>query len=212
MELAMIRYNEDGLVPTIVQDANTGAVLMMAWMNEEALRLTLETGLCHYFSRSRKKLWKKGETSGHFQHVRSVRYDCDGDCVLVGAVQDGVACHTGEYSCFHHTLLEEEGLPAGSCVLRALYDVIGDRRAHPKEGSYTNYLFEKGIDKICKKVGEEAAEVIIAAKNRNPDEVRYEVADLIYHILVLLTEQGVPVDDVFRELAKRHKPVSTDKD
>lgn len=207
MDLSKIKFNEKGLVPAIVQDHESGRVLMMAWMNEESLRLTLDTGLCHYYSRSRQTLWKKGETSGHFQHVQWLGYDCDGDCLLVRVRQDGVACHTGAYSCFFNELKAGDGAPpSDSRILQTVYDVITDRRDNPKEGSYTNYLFDKGIDKMCKKVGEEAAEVIIAAKNRDPGEVRYEAADLLYHLMVVLVEQGVSLSDIYGELAGRHVP------
>lgn len=205
MEAPDIRYNDQGLVPAIVQD-EAGQVLMLAWMNEEALRLTLETGLCHYYSRSRQRLWKKGETSGHVQHVLSVATDCDRDSLLLRVRQEGVACHTGARSCFFDAILPgEEGPAADSEILEKVYDVICHRRIHPREGSYTNYLFDKGIDKMLKKVGEETAEVIIAAKNSSADELRYEVADLLYHLSVVLAERGLSWPDVYRELAGRYK-------
>lgn len=195
-----IRYDERGLVPAIVQHAYTGEVLMQAYMNQEALKLTLETGKATFFSRSRQQLWVKGETSGNTQQVTSVAADCDGDCILVKVLPAGPACHTGERTCFHNEIARMA--PDGH-ILDRLKAVIEDRRIHPKEGSYTNYLFDKGVDKICKKVGEESAEVIIAAKNRVHDEVQYEAADLIYHLLVLLTEQEVPLEDIWAELEKR---------
>lgn len=202
--LEKVKYNHHGLVPAIAQDVESGRVLMMAWMNEESLKLTLETRRAHYFSRSRKKLWLKGETSGHFQDVVDMALDCDGDTILMRVHQTGAACHNGTFSCFEQPMLEsEEEIGCDSRVLQELYGVIADRQKNPKEGSYTNFLFEKGIDKICKKVGEEAAETIIAAKNRSKDEVTYEVSDLMYHLMVLLVEQGVSLQDIYRELADR---------
>lgn len=197
-----VKFNSHGLLPAIAQDARTGKVLMQAYMNKEAYDLTLETGYAHYYSRSRQKLWKKGETSGNVQKIVSVSLDCDGDSVLLQVEQTGVACHTGEYSCFFNTVQEKERI-ANSSLLYELYDVIADRKINPKEGSYTNYLFEKGIDKILKKVGEENAEVIIASKNPGTDELRYEAADLIYHLLVLMNEKGLSLTELFTELQSR---------
>jgi phosphoribosyl-ATP pyrophosphohydrolase/phosphoribosyl-AMP cyclohydrolase len=204
MEKLDSKYNDAGLVPAIAQDAQTGEVLMQAYMNEEAARLTLETGYAHYYSRSRRTLWKKGETSGHLQKLVSFALDCDGDCVLLRVRQTGPACHTGARSCFFNLVREDESVKNAS-LLYELYDLIADRRANPKEGSYTNYLFEKGIDKILKKIGEEAAEVIIAAKNAGTDELRYEAADLLYHLLVLMNEKGLAPEELFAELASRRK-------
>ena len=205
MDLSMIRWNEQGLVPAIAQDAVDGTVLMLAWMNEESLRLTLETGYANYFSRSRQQLWKKGETSGHVQEVLAVKYDCDADAILLTVRQTGPACHTGARSCFFNDLkkADEDELPATSHILEQVYRVIEDRKAHPQEGSYTNYLFEKGIEKICKKVGEEASETIIAAMKNSKEEVTYEVADLLYHLLVLCYDRGVTPADLWDELARR---------
>ncbi|WP_207721622.1 bifunctional phosphoribosyl-AMP cyclohydrolase/phosphoribosyl-ATP diphosphatase HisIE [Christensenella tenuis] len=197
-----IKFDEKGLVPAIAQEARTGAVLMQAYMNQEAFDKTLETGYAHYYSRSRKKLWKKGETSGNVQKVVSVSLDCDGDCVLLKVEQTGVACHTGEYSCFFNCVQENDKV-ANSSLLYELYDLIADRKVHPKEGSYTNYLFEKGIDKILKKIGEESAEVIIASKNPGTSELQYEAADLIYHLLVLMNEKGLSLTELFGELQGR---------
>lgn len=202
--LQKVKFDEKGLVPVIAQDVRTHAVVMQAYMSAESLQKTVETGLMTYYSRSRKCLWVKGETSGNTQAVRELRLDCDRDSILALVEQKGVACHTGAYSCFFESLHTNGESPAGSyAVLDELFSVIEDRKVNPKEGSYTNYLFDKGVDKICKKVGEESAEVIIAAKNRSPEEVRYEAADLIYHLLVLLSEQGMKPDDVFAELKKR---------
>ena len=197
-----IKFDEKGLVPAIAQEARTGAVLMQAYMNQEAYDKTLKTGYAHYYSRSRKQLWKKGETSGNIQKVVSVSLDCDGDCVLLQVEQTGGACHTGEYSCFFN-LVQDNAKVANSSLLYELYDLIGDRKMHPKEGSYTNYLFEKGIDKILKKIGEESAEVIIASKNPGTSELRYEAADLLYHLLVLMNEKGLSLTELFGELQGR---------
>ena len=196
-----IKYNNDGLVPAIAQDIATGEVLMLAYMNEEAVRLTLESRIAHYYSRSRQSLWEKGETSGNFQEVKGFYYDCDGDTILLKVNQVGVACHTGSYSCFFNEVV---GADNAKDTLPELYKVILDRKVNPKEGSYTNYLFEKGIDKILKKIGEESAEVIIGAKN-NKEELIYESSDLIYHLLVLLVNEGVTLGDIYKELGNRMK-------
>ncbi|HHW00154.1 MAG TPA: bifunctional phosphoribosyl-AMP cyclohydrolase/phosphoribosyl-ATP diphosphatase HisIE [Clostridiaceae bacterium] len=214
--LMEVKFDEKGLIPVVTKDVNSGEVLMLAYMNREALKKTLETGRVHYWSRSRNKLWLKGETSGNYQLVKSIRVDCDGDALLIMVEQKGVACHTGHYSCFYREL-DGEGIKEvednisgelveskdKSAILRELYDVIVDRKKHPKEGSYTNYLFEKGLDKILKKVGEESAEVIIAAKNKSFEEIRYEIADLLYHLFVLMVERGLKPDDIYDELRKR---------
>lgn len=198
------KTNEAGLIPCIVQDDRTEEVLMMAWMNEESFEKTLDTGLMTYFSRSRQKLWQKGETSGHFQYVRSLFVDCDRDTLLARVDQIGAACHTGNRSCFYTTLAEngvKEENPFR--VFENVMNVIEDRKEHPKEGSYTNYLFDKGIDKILKKVGEENTEIIIAAKNPNPEEMKYEIADYLYHLMVLMAERGVSWNEITEELARR---------
>lgn len=196
-----IRYNKEGLVPAIAQDIATGQVLMLAYMNQEAVKLTLEKKIAHYYSRSREKLWVKGETSGNIQEVKGFYYDCDGDTILLKVNQRGGACHTGSYSCFFN---EVEGGENSGNILHQLYKVIIDRRAHPKENSYTNYLFNQGIDKILKKIGEESAEVIIGAKN-SKEELIYESSDLIYHLMVLLVNEGVTLGDIYEELSKRIK-------
>jgi phosphoribosyl-ATP pyrophosphohydrolase/phosphoribosyl-AMP cyclohydrolase len=203
-----LKFDEKGLIPVIVSDVNTNEVLMMAWMNKEALDKTLETKKAHYFSRSRQALWMKGETSGNVQTVVSIKKDCDGDALLMAVEQSGVACHTGHRTCFFSELSEEieQSAPSdlyGAAVLKEVYQVVTDRRIHPKEGSYTNYLFDKGIDKILKKVGEETAEVIIAAKNASKDEIRYETADLLYHLIVMLVERGLTLEEVYGELKNR---------
>lgn len=197
-----IKFDERGLICAIAQDAASGDVLMQAYMNEEALRLTRETGYAHYYSRSRRCLWKKGETSGHVQKVLSVTFDCDRDCVLLEIEQTGAACHTGARSCFFDREKEWEG--AGVRFLAELERVIDDRKQNPAEGSYTSYLFEKGVDKIAKKMGEEAVESVIAAKNEGVSELIGESADLIYHLLVLLRERGVSLEQVCSELKARH--------
>lgn len=205
-KLKNLKYDEKNLIPAIVQDINTKEVLMLAYMNEDSLKKTLETGETWFWSRSRKELWHKGETSGNIQKVRNITYDCDGDTLLVEVEQHGVACHTGAKSCFFNLLYEEDKVEkANSNIIEKLYEIITDRKENPKEDSYTNYLFDKGLDKILKKVGEEAAEVIIAAKNPNKDELIYETSDLLYHVLVLLNEKEVVPKEVFAELAKRFK-------
>lgn len=199
-----LKFNNDGLIPAIAQDAETGEVLMQAYMNRESLQLTLDTGFAHYFSRSRQSLWKKGETSGNVQRVVSIWTDCDNDCILLKVRQTGVACHTGERSCFFKNIVTNENVASASFLYK-LYDTIKNRKLNPIEGSYTNYLFDKGIDKILKKVGEECSEVIIASKNSGTDELQYEEADLIYHLLVLMNEKGLTLESLFAELENRVK-------
>ena len=196
-----LKFNEQGLIPAIAQDASSGEVLMMAWMNEESLKLTMDTGYATYYSRSRKELWKKGDTSGNVQKVISMKYDCDGDTILMLVDQTGAACHTGSKSCFFNDIVGEKQVPAK--ILDDVYKVILDRKANPKEGSYTNYLLDKGIRKTCKKVGEEATETVIGAIANDTDNVRYEVADLLYHLSVLLVQCDLTWDDIFAELEKR---------
>ena len=204
-DLSAIRFNDQGLVPAVCQDAATGEVLMLAWMNEESLNLTLQTGYATYFSRSRQKLWKKGETSGHTQRVLSLSYDCDGDTILMQVEQTGAACHTGHHSCFFNQVFsaDRSDFPASAAILEEDYAVIADRAANPQEGSYTNYLLDKGIEKTCKKGGEEASETIIAAVKGCREEVTYEAADLLYHLWVLLYQSGVRPQDVWEELRRR---------
>ncbi|MCI8402244.1 MAG: bifunctional phosphoribosyl-AMP cyclohydrolase/phosphoribosyl-ATP diphosphatase HisIE [Lachnospiraceae bacterium] len=196
------KTGSDGLLPCIVQDAHTGQVLMMAYMNEEAFLLTCRTGRMTYYSRSRSCLWLKGETSGHYQYVKSLSADCDRDTLLAQVEQVGNACHTGAYSCFFRPVIESSS-PMGRNVFTELEAVIANRKEHPKEGSYTSYLFDKGLDKILKKVGEEATELVIAAKNPDPEEIKYEAADLLYHLMVLLAQKEVAWRDVTDELANR---------
>jgi phosphoribosyl-ATP pyrophosphohydrolase/phosphoribosyl-AMP cyclohydrolase len=206
-DAGVVKYNADGLVPAVAQDIETGAVLMLAWMNAEALARTLETGWAHYFSRSRQMLWKKGETSGHVQKVMEALLDCDGDAVLLKVEQTGPACHTNQYSCFSAVLAEcgEAAAAPGFEALRAEFEVIMNRKEKPKEGSYTNYLFSHGIEKICKKVGEESSEVIIAAMKGNNNEMRYEIADLLYHLMVAMADRGITWKEVLSEVDKRRK-------
>lgn len=200
-----IKFDANGLVPAIVQDFNTGEVLMLAYMNSESLKNTVETGRTWFYSRSRQSLWNKGETSGNFQNVKNMYFDCDADSILVQVEQIGPACHTGSKSCFFNKLVESDETPAEAGIMGRLYELITERKSNPVEGSYTNYLFDKGIDKILKKVGEEASEVIIGAKNSDKDETVYEISDLVYHLLVLMVDMGIEIDDIKKELDKRHK-------
>ena len=225
-------FNSDGLVPAIIQDVENGQVLMLGYMNREALEKSLETGITHFWSRSRQKIWMKGETSGHIQEIQEIAIDCDSDALLFRVKQVKAACHNGYRSCFYRSF-SKKGEPLKAVqervfepeqvysdttgtktneydiinnigtLLQVLYQVIESRKCHPKEGSYTCYLFQKGLDKILKKIGEESSEVIIAAKNRVNDEVIYEVSDLLYHILVLLVEQGISLDDIHDEMRRR---------
>ncbi len=197
-----IKFNGHGLVPAIVQDYYTKEVLMLAYMNKESFEKTILTKETWFYSRSRKELWNKGATSGHKQYIKKMSYDCDGDTLLLEVEQIGFACHTGEKTCFFNPIIQE-GKEEFSIL--ALFDLIKERKATPVEGSYTNYLFDKGIDKILKKVGEESAEVIIAAKNPNVIELQYEISDLMYHTMVLMVERGLEIDDILVELEKRFK-------
>ncbi len=204
MDFSEFKLNSDGLIPVIVQDYKTNEVLMMAYMNEEAFDNTVKTGRMTYYSRSRQCQWVKGETSGHFQYVKSLAVDCDKDTLLAKVEQIGAACHTGNRSCFYTTIVGADYDAKNPLqVFESVYNTILDRRENPKEGSYTNYLFEKGIDKILKKVGEEATEIVIAAKNPNPEEIKYEISDFLYHAMVLMVERGVTWEDITNELADR---------
>lgn len=204
VDVQEVKFDRDGLVPTVVQDATSGEVLMVAYMNKESLQKTIETGQTHFWSRSRQELWRKGQTSGHTQAVKSISVDCDGDTLLVRAEQTGVACHTGNRSCFFRELTQSSEPMAGFAeVVGDLARVIHDRKEKMPEGSYTTKLFSSGVDRILKKVGEEAGEVIIAAKNHNKGEIAWEVSDLLYHLLVLLEQEGVGLEDVARELQNR---------
>lgn len=198
------KKNSDGMIPVIVQDYKTDEVLMLAYMNEEAFDTTLKTGKMTYWSRSRNELWTKGLTSGHVQYVKSLTVDCDLDTMLAKVSQVGTACHTGNRSCFFNELVKKEYDDTNPLhVFQDVYDVILDRKKNPKEGSYTNYLFDKGIDKILKKVGEECTEIVIAAKNPDKEEIKYEISDFLYHVMVLMAEKGVTWEDITRELARR---------
>lgn len=204
LDFSEFKLNSDGLIPVIVQDYRTNEVLMMAYMNEEAFDHTVKTGRMTYYSRSRQCQWVKGETSGHFQYVKSIAVDCDKDTLLAKVDQVGAACHTGNRSCFYTSIVGADYDAKNPLqVFESVYDTIKDRKVNPKEGSYTNYLFEKGIDKILKKVGEEATEIVIAAKNPNPEEVKYEICDFLYHAMVLMVERGVTWEDITSELADR---------
>lgn len=199
-----LKTNSDGLIPCVVQDIKTDEVLMLAYMNEESFNKTLETGLMTYWSRSRQELWTKGLTSGHIQYVKSLTADCDFDTILAKVSQVGAACHTGAHSCFFNEIAKKEVKNKNPLeIFEDVYGVIMDRKEHPKEGSYTNYLFDKGLDKILKKVGEECTELVVAAKNTEPQEIVYEESDLLYHVMVLMAEKGITWNDITRELAKR---------
>lgn len=208
IDVERVKWDQNDLVPAIVVDAGTKEVLTLAYMNRESLMMSLESGETWFFSRSRNRLWHKGETSGNIQKLVSISLDCDGDALLVEVRPNGPACHTGEWSCFHQRVWgkspeEERKAPD---LLAQLEETVAERDRLRPEDSYTTYLFEKGLDKILKKVGEETSEVIIAAKNRNPEELRYEVSDLLYHLFVLLREQGLPFSQVLEELKNRMKP------
>lgn len=198
------KLNEQGMIPVVTQDYRTNEVLMVAYMNKEAFETTVSTGIMTYYSRSRQELWVKGLTSGNFQYVKSLYLDCDKDTLLAKVYPVGPACHTGAVSCFFNKVLEKPSVAVDpNHVLADVMAIIQDRKEHPKEGSYTNYLFDKGIDKILKKVGEEATEIVIAAKNPDPEEIKYEIADFLYHALVLMAEKGVSLEDIMVELANR---------
>lgn len=206
MNIPFVKFDEKGLIPAIIQDASSKEVLTLAYMNEESLQKSIETKETWFYSRSRQELWHKGATSGNIQRIVDMRYDCDKDAVLVLVNPAGPACHNGTYSCFSDSLLQEKSKELSGEryeIINELETIIARREAERPEGSYTTYLFDKGVDKILKKVGEEASEVIIAAKNRDPEELKWETADLLYHLLVLLREQKLPLDEVLQALKKR---------
>ena len=208
--LKELKFDGTGLIPAVVQDKNTNEVLMVAYMNEDTLKQTIETKKATFWSRSRQEVWVKGETSGNFLNVVEIRVDCDGDALVVLVNPEGPACHTGERTCFYRkvedgAMTEDKKSADNSYVLRELVEVAQDRKVNPQPGSYTNYLFDKGEDKILKKVGEEAAEVVIAGKNRSVDEITYETADLMYHLSVMLVDNGMTWENVFSELEKRRQ-------
>ena len=203
-----LKFDEKGLIPAVVQNIDTKEILMVAYMNADTLQKTLETGRATFWSRSRQEVWEKGATSGNYIYVKEIRVDCDGDCLVLLSEPAGAACHTGNRSCFFRkvdgeTLVEDTELHALSDILRREQAVIIDRKKNPEEGSYTNYLFDKGEDKILKKVGEEAAEVVIAGKNRDKNEIKYETADLLYHLSVMLVDNDMTWEDIFEEMENR---------
>ena len=203
-----LKFDEKGLITAVVQDYLTKEILMTAYMNEETLKQTIETGRATFWSRSRQEVWVKGETSGNYLNVVEIRVDCDGDCLVVIAKADGPACHTGNRTCFYrkienNELAEDKKEPDKSYILAELSDVTEDRKKNPKEGSYTNYLFEKGIDKILTKLGEQSTGIVIAAKNPNSDEIKYEISDYLYYLMVLMAERDIRWKDVTDDLADR---------
>ncbi len=202
LKIDQIKFDENGLIPAIVIDTQSGQVLMLAYMNEESLRVSMAEGRTCFWSRSRKELWRKGETSGNVQTIVSITADCDADALLVEVRKSGPACHTGAESCFHRPVFEGEEAPGFRYA--DLFEMLRGRRSQPKEGSYTTYLFEKGLDKILKKVGEETTEVILAAKDRDKANTVYELGDLMYHCMVLMLESGIELEDIRREMAGRH--------
>ena len=202
IDLTSLKFDERGLIPAIVIDTETRRVLMLAYMNEESLRLSMEKGLTCFYSRSRQQLWLKGETSGNYQHIVSITADCDRDTLLVEVRKDGPACHLGTESCFSDVIFE--GDEPRAFQYEDLMEMLRGRRDNPKEGSYTTYLFQKGLDKMLKKVGEETTEVIIAAKDHDRANTIYEIGDLMYHVMVLMLEAGISLDDIKREMASRH--------
>ena len=202
LDIKELKFDDKGLIPAIVVDAITKKVLTLAYMNEESLKISMEKGLTCFYSRSRNELWLKGETSGNYQHIVSITADCDNDALVVMVEKDGPACHTGTDSCFTKELWESDELKEFS--YEGLLELIKGRKTEKKEGSYTTYLFEKGLDKILKKIGEECTEVIIAAKAEDKKETIYEIADLCYHVMVLMIEAGISLEDIHKELASRH--------
>ncbi|HPO82448.1 MAG TPA: bifunctional phosphoribosyl-AMP cyclohydrolase/phosphoribosyl-ATP diphosphatase HisIE [bacterium] len=199
----MVKFDKEGLIPAIIQEASSGKVLMLGYMNEESLKKTVETGTTWFWSRERQKLWNKGETSGNIQKVKEIRLDCDGDALLILVAQTGVACHTGNLSCFFQNFYTKE--PASTFNLETLYDIILSRKLNPVDGSYTCKLFKEGVERILKKVGEESVEVILAGIKGDRDEVIYEVSDLFYHTLVLLASLDISLQEIYSELNRRHK-------
>ncbi len=201
-DITKLRFDEKGLIPAIVVDSKTKKVLTLAYMNEESLKISMEKGLTCFWSRSRGELWTKGETSGNYQHIISITADCDGDALVVVVDKDGPACHTGADSCFNDVIFQSDDRHEFSYA--GLMELIAGRKTNPQEGSYTTYLFNKGIDKMLKKVGEECTEVIIAGKANDKKETIYEISDLCYHVMVMMIEMGISLEDIFDELASRH--------
>ena len=202
LDIKSLKFDKDGLIPAIVVDSVSKKVLTLAYMNEESLKISITKKLTCFYSRSRKELWLKGETSGNYQHIVSITADCDNDALVVVVEPDGPACHKGTFSCFHNPVFKNE--EKNDFSYEDLIELIKGRKTDKKEGSYTTYLFEKGIDKILKKVGEECTEVIIAAKDDDKKETIYEIADLAYHVMVLMIEMGISLEDIHKELASRH--------
>lgn len=201
-EIDQLKFDEKGLIPAVIVEAGTHRLLMVAYMNRESLKISMETGKTCFWSRSRQELWTKGETSGNFQHIVSITADCDLDTLEVVVEKDGPACHTGAETCFFNPVYQSE--EKSDFTMDALMELIRGRKTNPQEGSYTTYLFQKGLDKILKKIGEESTEVIIAAKDNDPKETIYEISDLVYHVMVMMIQQGISLEDIRRELASRH--------
>ena len=201
-EIDQLKFDEKGLIPAVIVEAGTHRLLMVAYMNRESLKISMETGKTCFWSRSRQELWTKGETSGNYQHIVSITADCDLDTLKVVVEKDGPACHTGAETCFFNPVYQSE--EKSDFTPDALMELIRERKTDPQEGSYTTYLFQKGLDKILKKIGEESTEVIIAAKDNDPKETVYEISDLVYHVMVMMIEQGISLEDIRRELASRH--------
>lgn len=201
-EIDQLKFDEKGLIPAVIVEAGTHELLMVAYMNRESLKISMETGKTCFWSRSRQELWTKGETSGNYQHIVSITADCDLDTLKVVVEKDGPACHTGAETCFFNPVYQSE--EKSDFTMDALMELIRGRKTNPQEGSYTTYLFQKGLDKILKKIGEESTEVIIAAKDNDPKETIYEISDLVYHVMVMMIEQGISLEDIRRELASRH--------
>lgn len=201
-EIDQLKFDEKGLIPAVIVEAGTHRLLMVAYMNRESLKISMETGKTCFWSRSRQELWTKGETSGNYQHIVSITADCDLDTLKVVVEKDGPACHTGAETCFFNPVYQSE--EKSDFTLNALMELIRGRKTNPQEGSYTTYLFQKGLDKILKKIGEESTEVIIAAKDNDPKETIYEISDLVYHVMVMMIQQGISLEDIRRELASRH--------
>lgn len=201
-EIDQLKFDKKGLIPAVIVEAGTHQLLMVAYMNRESLKISMETGKTCFWSRSRQELWTKGETSGNYQHIVSITADCDLDTLKVVVEKDGPACHTGAETCFFNPVYQSE--EKSDFTMDALMELIRGRKTDPQEGSYTTYLFQKGLDKILKKIGEESTEVIIAAKDNDPKETIYEISDLVYHVMVMMIEQGISLEDIRRELASRH--------
>lgn len=201
-EIDQLKFDEKGLIPAVIVEAGTHRLLMVAYMNRESLKISMETGKTCFWSRSRQELWTKGETSGNYQHIVSITSDCDLDTLKVVVEKDGPACHTGAETCFFNPVYQSE--EKSDFTMDALMELIRGRKTNPQEGSYTTYLFQKGLDKILKKIGEESTEVIIAAKDNDPKETIYEISDLVYHVMVMMIEQGISLEDIRRELASRY--------